>query len=776
MPTVEAVRETDATLTMGSKNGSSSEAPSNRGPERQREGPGDNRYQVNPNEEEGVEVVLSDRGMSRVVDGHPKSRSGPNQNVFRHPHAVRPRAMRAPNGHGGPPPPHPHLHGSGSWGYGPPQHGDYGPPPPPPPPRPYPVPYNPSGSFDEQGSHHHHNSHYSPHVQYQQQGARYAPEDINVISPNHKGDPHYRPALAPRPRHLPPQHSQHYYQYPPTSPVSRPGGPQPSAPPRLRNYAMRRGGDGPYSKAQRGGGGDYYQRPEDGGGWNPYPARSPSSREAEQRQPQPPLVAESSFDSEHHSRSSHSHASHPPTPGAPPPPPPPPPRDPRDPHYQQFYGGGPGGPGGSFGSFDSAAGPPPHFDDQRYYGFPPPDSPYSSAYAAAPFSPGGIYPSESFPPPPNYGPPQAYSYSYDEQDDQHNMLKDYHPDRDGDMNKQMVTPPNRKSRGGGSTPVASNTSNMLLPKAADEIDFDVTDPPAEPVCPPSTESMCDSLGDVNTYDVLCGRGGGTNSQVGNRRFRKLVQDFQPTYLLARRKEKPLLARTIVLIIRKRGGRFLKKDDDSGEMFEVGDIKAEAKTSQALREGLDVRATKSAASSLMDKKKKKNGKKGTDEDDDDDSLDSPGGQSSRKEGHLEDESLDSPRPTESPPTLPRLQGDEVKSGMTHPHSPDDSQFRKRRRMRPTGYVSDKFFPDFCPPRADIGRASPLPHHMPQHMGMAARSPMARSPMGSGDMNRDDDSIRYDNESVPAAGCGGIALDMVTGAATGSFCLGPTGWRR
>jgi hypothetical protein len=762
MPTVEAPRETDVTPTMGSKTGSVSEGASNRGPDRNREVPGDTRYQAQQNEEEGVEVVLSDRGTSRVVDdGQPKSRSGPNQNVFRHPQAVRPRAMRAPNGHGGPPP-HPHLHGSGSWGYGPPQHGDY--PPPPPPPRPYPVPYNPSGSFDEQGSHHHHTAHYSPHVQYPPPGGRFI-EDVNVISPNHKGDPHYRPALAPRPRHLPPGQHYNHYQYPPTSPVSRPGGPHPSAPPRLRNYAMRRGGDGPYSKAQRA---EYYQRPEDGGGWNPYPARASSSREAER--PQPPLVAESSFDSEHHSRSSHSHAS----PGAPPPPPPPPPRDPRDPHYQQFYGPG---AGASFGSFDSAAGPPPHFDDQRYYGFPPPDSPYSSAYAAQPFnSPGGIYPQESFPPPMNYGPPHAYgSYSYDDDDQQH-MLRDYHPDRDGDMNK--VTPQNRKSRGGGSTPVTSNTAamNMLLPKAADEIDFDCTDPPSEPVCPPSTEPMCESLGDVNKNDVLCGRGGGTNSQVGNRRFRKLVQDFQPTYLLARRKEKPLLARTIVLIIRKRGGRFLKKDDTTGEMFEVGDIKAEAKTSQALREGLDVRATKSAASSLLDKKKKKHGGKSAGDDDEDDSLDSPGSRSPRKQGR-EDESLDSPRPTDSPPILPRLQGDEIKSGVTHPHSPDGSQFRKRRRMPPTGYVSDKFFPDFCPPRADIGRTSPLPHQgQGPHMGMA-RSPMARSsPLGRAMKQEEDDSILYDNESVPAVGCGGIALDMVTGAATGSFCLGPSGWRR
>jgi hypothetical protein len=272
----------------------------------------------------------------------------------------------------------------------------------------------------------------------------------------------------------------------------------------------------------------------------------------------------------------------------------------------------------------------------------------------------------------------------------------------------------------------------------------------------------DSLGDVNTYDVLCGRGGGTNSQVGNRRFRKLVQDFQPTYLLARRKEKPLLARTIVLIIRKRGGRFLKKDEDSGELFEVGDLKAEAKTSQALREGLDVRATKSAASSLLDKKKKKHGKKSSMESGDE-SHDSPQG----SYGSRSDDDDRCARPTEPLPTLPRLQGEEMPVG--RPHSPDQMTFRKRRRVKPTGYTSDKFFPDFCPPRADLGRTSPLPGELGSHTGMAT-TPIGRS------RDDDDDDIRIDNESVPALGCAGIALDIVTGAATGSFCLGPTGWRR
>merc|ERR1712048_415634 len=131
-------------------------------------------------------------------------------------------------------------------------------------------------------------------------------------------------------------------------------------------------------------------------------------------------------------------------------------------------------------------------------------------------------------------------------------------------------------------------------------DFDIHNPPMKPVVEPSEEPVCSIASNINAHDVLCGRGGGTNTQIGNRRFRSLVQEFQPTYLLCRRKEKPLIARTIVLIIRNRGGRFLKKDETSSMLFEVGDKKAEAKTSQALREGLEVRATKS--NNLLGKKK------------------------------------------------------------------------------------------------------------------------------------------------------------------------------
>lgn len=149
---------------------------------------------------------------------------------------------------------------------------------------------------------------------------------------------------------------------------------------------------------------------------------------------------------------------------------------------------------------------------------------------------------------------------------------------------------------------------LAPPKAAAEVDFDIADPPLTPVHPPSRTAVLDSASLMTENDVLCGRGGGTNSQMGNRRYRALVRDFQPTYLMARRREKPLMARSVVLIVRNRGGRFLRRDESDGRLYEVGDEKAEAKTSQALREGLDVRATKTAANTLLgtdsSKKRKK----------------------------------------------------------------------------------------------------------------------------------------------------------------------------
>jgi hypothetical protein len=122
--------------------------------------------QISSDNDEGVEVVLEGSGKSSVIDS--PSRPSQDQNVFRAPHPVRPRAIRGVG------------HGPGSYGgYGgnqhshahapahpAPLHGDYRQ-------QPYhPVSYVNSGSFDQQDRNVSSfpgtapTSHYSPHVQY----------------------------------------------------------------------------------------------------------------------------------------------------------------------------------------------------------------------------------------------------------------------------------------------------------------------------------------------------------------------------------------------------------------------------------------------------------------------------------------------------------------------------------------------------------------------------------------------------------------------------------
>lgn len=102
---------------------------------------------------------------------------------------------------------------------------------------------------------------------------------------------------------------------------------------------------------------------------------------------------------------------------------------------------------------------------------------------------------------------------------------------------------------------------------------------AFPPAPASNEEIHQVL----SNDVLLGRGGETNNHTGNKRYRELVKACQPAYLLAKRREKPRIAKGIVLAVRKVGGRFLKKDD-SNSWKDVGNTRAREKTSQALREG------------------------------------------------------------------------------------------------------------------------------------------------------------------------------------------------
>jgi len=93
------------------------------------------------------------------------------------------------------------------------------------------------------------------------------------------------------------------------------------------------------------------------------------------------------------------------------------------------------------------------------------------------------------------------------------------------------------------------------------------------------------------HDVLCGRGGGINSHPGNQTFRNWVRERKEAYNLAVSKvEKAKVSRDILDRVANLSpaGRFLQREDFPGETgpvwVQIDDIKAMAKTSQALREG------------------------------------------------------------------------------------------------------------------------------------------------------------------------------------------------
>lgn len=101
---------------------------------------------------------------------------------------------------------------------------------------------------------------------------------------------------------------------------------------------------------------------------------------------------------------------------------------------------------------------------------------------------------------------------------------------------------------------------------------------------PPAPKPTDVISFVLKNDVLCGRGGETNHHAGNIQYRQLVKACQPSYIAAKRRDKPKIAERIVRIVRKLGGRFLKKIPDTNTWKDVGNTKAREKTSQALREG------------------------------------------------------------------------------------------------------------------------------------------------------------------------------------------------
>ena len=100
-----------------------------------------------------------------------------------------------------------------------------------------------------------------------------------------------------------------------------------------------------------------------------------------------------------------------------------------------------------------------------------------------------------------------------------------------------------------------------------------------------------SPGELQELDIVTGRGAPTNYHYGNQIFRDMVQEYQATYLCARRCDKPHIAMKILDLLRSGGSRFVKREKTTGHFSwaEIDSKGAYEKVCQALRDGApDVR--------------------------------------------------------------------------------------------------------------------------------------------------------------------------------------------
>ena len=158
------------------------------------------------------------------------------------------------------------------------------------------------------------------------------------------------------------------------------------------------------------------------------------------------------------------------------------------------------------------------------------------------------------------------------------------PNADGRMNPAANAMANASGLVSGKRPIAEGMDQPPAKRQNFGQNLDGTN--QQPQCFGTCGLTLPSTEGIKFYspnDVLCGRGGGTNSHPGNLRFRDLTNANLRAYLKARKNDKTAISRSIVRTIRGLNGRFLKKDDKLGLWFEIGDDDAWKKTSQALRQ-------------------------------------------------------------------------------------------------------------------------------------------------------------------------------------------------
>jgi hypothetical protein len=121
-----------------------------------------------------------------------------------------------------------------------------------------------------------------------------------------------------------------------------------------------------------------------------------------------------------------------------------------------------------------------------------------------------------------------------------------------------------------------------------------------------------SAGELQSLDIVCGRGAPTNFHYGNHVFRELLQEYQTSYLCAKRSVKPNIALEILDVVKAGGARFVRREKTPGGFSWVGiqDKGAYEKVCQGLRDGApDLRRQMLSSSKHKAAKTKENKKEG-----------------------------------------------------------------------------------------------------------------------------------------------------------------------
>ena len=163
-----------------------------------------------------------------------------------------------------------------------------------------------------------------------------------------------------------------------------------------------------------------------------------------------------------------------------------------------------------------------------------------------------------------------------------------------------------------------------------------------------TSLLADDDDDFDSFDkphdhfVLCGRGEKTNRWPGNKAFRRVVEANRAQYHAGPRRNKTLIARSIVEAVQNQNppGLFVRKDTDSGLWVDIGKKEAIKKTSQALRED-----------SKKDKKPPAQDEDDDNKDDDDNETNDTGSSYGDGDGSEQEDQQDEAKP----PALARSHG-------------------------------------------------------------------------------------------------------------------------